>query len=76
MEPEEVFMLSLSSPDLSDSSHLHLTVLEEFIEITQRKLEETTNPFIRDSLQDLLNSLADQRHRYIADTDTDPVAIG
>ncbi|HEY0837623.1 MAG TPA: hypothetical protein VGE72_27155 [Azospirillum sp.] len=56
---------SLSS-DVFAATQVHLSVLDEFIAVVQKKLDETPNPFARDSLRDLLCSLTDQRDSYVA----------
>ena len=64
--------LSLSGDVFADTQ-VHLSVLDEFIAVVQKKLEETVNPFARDSLKDLLGTLAEQRDSYAAFAE--PVAI-
>lgn len=46
------------------SASLHLDVVDEFIAITQSKLNGATSEFTRDSLTDLLSSLTEQRETY------------
>lgn len=48
------------------SASLHLDVVDEFIAITQSKLNGTTSDFARDSLADLLSGLTEQRETYRA----------
>lgn len=48
------------------SASLHLDVVDEFIAITQSKLNGTTSEFARDSLTDLLAGLTEQRETYRA----------
>ncbi|HYH20583.1 MAG TPA: hypothetical protein VD995_18400 [Azospirillum sp.] len=62
----------LISNDVFAATQVHLSVLDEFIAVVQKKLDETPNPFARDSLKDLLGSLTDQRDSYVAYAD--PVA--
>jgi len=52
--------------DVVESAAVHLSVLDEFIVIAQTKMEETANAFARDSLNDLLASLREQRDSYVA----------
>lgn len=52
------------SNDVIAAASLHLSILDEFINTVQKKLDETVNPFVRDSLADLLASLRDQREGY------------
>ncbi|WP_448207948.1 hypothetical protein [Azospirillum sp. sgz302134] len=51
--------------DVLEAATTHLSVLDDFIAITQAKLEETSNSFARDSLNDLLASLREQRDTYV-----------
>lgn len=46
------------------SASLHLDVVDEFIAITQSKLDGSTSEFTRDSLTDLLTGLTEQRETY------------
>ncbi len=48
------------------SASLHLDVVDEFIAITQSKLNGATSEFTRDSLTDLLAGLTEQRETYRA----------
>jgi hypothetical protein len=67
-------MQSLSSSgDIAHSARVHLSVLDEFISVVQKKLDETANPFTHDSLSDLLADLVEQRDDYRAFTT--PVAV-
>lgn len=52
------------SNDIISAATVHLNVLDEFIATVQTKLDENSNPFVRDSLSDLLSSLRDQREGY------------
>lgn len=54
------------SGEVARSANLHLSVLDEFIAVVQRKLSETANPFARDSLSDMLADLIEQRGGYLA----------
>ncbi|WP_207458037.1 hypothetical protein [Azospirillum sp. SYSU D00513] len=57
------------SNDIFISSEVHLNVIDEFVTITQRRLDETSDSYARDSLRDLLNTLEEQRVSYIPFTD-------
>ncbi|AWK90222.1 hypothetical protein [Azospirillum thermophilum] len=57
--------ISAFSSDIFTAANLHLSVLDEFIAIVQSKLAETVNPFARDSLNDLLANLTEQRDSYL-----------
>ncbi|MGA1860488.1 hypothetical protein VH569_31280 [Azospirillum sp. 11R-A] len=46
------------------SASLHLDVVDEFIAITQSKLDGSSSEFTRDSLTDLLAGLTEQRETY------------
>lgn len=48
------------------SASMHLDVVDEFIAITQSKLNGATSDFTRDSLTDLLAGLTEQRETYRA----------
>ncbi|HYG87339.1 MAG TPA: hypothetical protein VD978_13860 [Azospirillum sp.] len=65
--------LALSN-DVVVAARTHLNILDEHIAVVQKKLEETVNPFARDSLKDLLGNLADQRDSYVAVTELAAIA--
>ncbi|CBS91536.1 hypothetical protein [Azospirillum lipoferum] len=52
--------------DVLASAALHLEVLEEFIAVVRRRLAASDDAFARDSLNDLLLSLTEQRDGYQA----------
>ncbi|MBP2292647.1 hypothetical protein [Azospirillum rugosum] len=52
------------SNDVVAAASVHLNILDEFIATVQKKMDETVNPFVRDSLVDLLANLRDQREGY------------
>ncbi|MFS2013612.1 hypothetical protein ACCD06_27725 [Azospirillum sp. CT11-132] len=52
--------------DVLASATLHLDVLEEFIAVVRRRMASATDSFARDSLNDLLLSLTEQRDSYQA----------
>ena len=56
--------LSFTS-EVARSAALHLSVLDDFITVVERKLAETANPFARDSLSDMLTDLNGQRDGYL-----------
>lgn len=58
-------MQSISiSAAIINSASLHMSVLDEFIAVVQRKAAETENGFARESLSELLSSLTEQRALY------------
>ena len=69
-----MIMQALSfSGAVARSAKLHLSVLDDFIAVVERKLTETANPFARDSLSDMLADLREQRDGYL--TLAEPAAI-
>lgn len=52
------------SNDIVAAASVHLNILDEFIATVQKKMDEAVNPFVRDSLVDLLANLRDQREGY------------
>ena len=54
------------SAEIFNAATLHLSVLDDFIAVVQGKLAATDNAFARDSLNDLLANLTDQRDSYLA----------
>lgn len=51
--------------DILCAATLHLEVLDAFIAVARDKMAATTNAFARDSLNDLVGSLAEQRETYL-----------
>ncbi len=52
--------------EIFNSAALHLDIVDEFITITQSKLNGAASEFTRDSLIDLLSGLTEQRETYRA----------
>lgn len=53
------------SAKITASSLTHITLLDEFIRLTQDKLGVQDDAFVRDSLADLLVNLRDERAGYV-----------
>lgn len=53
------------SAKITASSLTHITLLDEFIRLTQDKLGAQDDAFVRDSLADLLVNLRDERAGYV-----------
>ncbi|HYC03386.1 MAG TPA: hypothetical protein VED40_08850 [Azospirillaceae bacterium] len=55
-------MVALSLPtNVLASANLHIDITDEFIAVVRRRLVEAKDPFVRDSLNDLLATLQEQR---------------
>ncbi|SMH41423.1 hypothetical protein [Azospirillum agricola] len=54
-----------SSADIFAAVALHLDVLDRFITVVQGRLAVADDPFVRDSLADLLMDLNDQHDAYL-----------
>ncbi|MGQ9366763.1 hypothetical protein [Azospirillum sp. ST 5-10] len=52
------------SRQVKASSQVHVALLDDFIRVTKEKLAANEDPFVRDSLADLLSSLRDERDGY------------
>lgn len=57
---------SIPASDILCAATLHLEVLESFIGVARDRMAATTNAFARDSLNDLLGNLVEQREAYLA----------
>lgn len=57
---------TVPASDILCAATLHLEVLDAFIAVARDKMAGTANPFARDSLNDLVGSLAEQRETYLA----------
>ncbi|UEM23348.1 hypothetical protein JL100_011645 [Skermanella mucosa] len=49
---------------LAQSSRVHARLIERFIEVTESELAGQSDPFVRESLQDLLSTMRDDRRGY------------
>lgn len=50
---------------ITSSSQIHIALLNEFIQLTQDKVDSQKDPFIRESLNDLLGALREERTGYM-----------
>ncbi len=53
------------SAKITASSRTHITLLDEFIRLTQDRIGAQDDTFVRDSLADLLTNLRDERADYV-----------
>jgi hypothetical protein len=58
-------MFAATVEKINASSLAHVELLNEFIQLTQEKAKVQTDPFVRESLTDLLITLRDERDGYI-----------
>jgi len=58
-------IVTTKSEKIAASSLTHITLLDEFIRLTQDRLGAQDDAFVRDSLADLLTSLRDERAGYV-----------
>ncbi|MBP2226944.1 hypothetical protein [Azospirillum agricola] len=58
-------IVTTKSEKITASSLTHLTLLDEFIRLTQDRIGAQDDAFVRDSLADLLTSLRDERAGYV-----------
>ncbi|QQP87338.1 hypothetical protein IGS68_14530 [Skermanella sp. TT6] len=49
---------------LAQSSRVHARLIERFIEVTESELAGQSDPFVRESLLDLLSTMRDDRRCY------------
>ncbi|WP_448207326.1 hypothetical protein [Azospirillum sp. sgz302134] len=50
---------------VTTSSRVHISLVDEFIQITQNKIDGQKDPFVRESLYDLLATLREERAGYL-----------
>lgn len=50
---------------IQSASRAHLILLDSFIRITEEKIADEGDTFVRDSLMDLLVSMRDEREGYL-----------
>ncbi|WP_207458120.1 hypothetical protein [Azospirillum sp. SYSU D00513] len=58
-------MFAVTAEKINASSLAHIGLLDEFIKLTETKLDAQSDPFVRESLNDLLTSLKDERADYL-----------
>ncbi|EWY40174.1 hypothetical protein N825_36215 [Skermanella stibiiresistens SB22] len=49
---------------IAQSSRVHARLIERFIEVTEAELAGQSDPFVRESLLDLLSTMRDDRRGY------------
>jgi hypothetical protein len=49
---------------IAQSSRVHARLIERFIEVTEAELAGQTDNFVRESLEDLLHTMRDDRRGY------------
>ena len=49
---------------IAQSSRVHARLIDSFIKVTEAELASQTDPFVRESLQDMLAVLRDDRRGY------------
>ena len=64
----------MTSDEIHAASLVHLGILDEFIRVVESKMDTPMAPFLRDSLSDLLGSLAEQRETYTTLTENTSLA--
>ncbi|MGQ9369356.1 hypothetical protein [Azospirillum sp. ST 5-10] len=63
-----------AAPSVGIASQAHRELLEEFIGLVKSRMDETRDPFIEDSLKDLLVTLTEQHDGYFAAPDAPAAA--
>ena len=56
---------AISAEKVTSSSRVHIALVDEFIQLTQNKIEAQNDPFVRESLYDLLATLREERAGYL-----------
>lgn len=54
-----------SSEKVTTSSRIHIALVDEFIQMTQQSMDAQDDAFVRESLNDLLATLRDERAGYL-----------
>lgn len=58
-------LASATTEKITTSSRVHIALVDEFIRLTQNKIDDQRDAFTRESLLDLLATLRDERAGYL-----------
>ena len=58
-------LIATATEQITSSSRVHIALVDEFIQLTQNRIDGQNDPFIRESLCDLLSTLREERSGYL-----------
>jgi hypothetical protein len=58
-------IIATASEKVTSSSRVHIALVDEFIQLTQNKIDAQGDAFVRESLYDLLATLREERAGYL-----------
>ncbi|KAA0683469.1 hypothetical protein [Roseomonas genomospecies 6] len=58
-------LIATTTEQITSSSRVHIALVDEFIQLTQNRIDGQNDPFIRESLCDLLSTLREERSGYL-----------
>ena len=57
--------IATANEKVTSSSRVHIALVDEFIQLTQNKIDAQGDAFVRESLYDLLATLREERAGYL-----------
>ncbi|MDQ2105576.1 hypothetical protein [Azospirillum isscasi] len=58
-------LIATAAEQITSSSRVHIALVDEFIQLTQNRIDGQNDPFVRESLCDLLSTLREERSGYL-----------
>lgn len=58
-------IIATANEKVTSSSRVHIALVDEFIQLTQNKIDAQGDAFVRESLYDLLATLREERAGYL-----------
>ncbi len=58
-------LITTTAEQITSSSRVHIALVDEFIQLTQNQIDAQNDPFVRESLCDLLSTLREERSGYL-----------
>ncbi|CAO3446526.1 hypothetical protein FBZ82_11962 [Azospirillum brasilense] len=58
-------LIATTTEQITSSSRVHIALVDEFIQLAQNRIDGQNDPFVRESLADLLSTLREERSGYL-----------
>lgn len=58
-------LIATAAEQITSSSRVHIALVDEFIQLAQNRIDGQNDPFVRESLCDLLSTLREERSGYL-----------
>ncbi|CAO3375691.1 hypothetical protein [Azospirillum brasilense] len=58
-------LIATTTEQITSSSRVHIALVDEFIQLALNRIDGQNDPFVRESLADLLSTLREERSGYL-----------